>query len=35
MSNTSNISDPIEKTIQKYKNHQGIFIIKTWYLLLM
>ena len=24
----SNISDPIEKAIQKYKNHPSIFIIK-------
>ena len=30
--NASNISDPIEKTIQKYKNHSSIAIIFAWQL---
>ena len=29
----SNVSDLIEKGIQKYKNHLSISIMKKWYLL--
>ena len=29
----SNISDPIENAIRKYKNHPSISISKKWYLL--